>query len=108
MELFSLVRYTACKLIISHNTYLTQTIKDIIEERQHRASCHLGDVIKGFTSIVPHPAVLVIEASQHWRNEILQIQTSILIKNQIQTFTFVFIYFCVMELCCKAPAHHCI
>ena len=64
-----------------HHIYLTQAIKYVIEERQHRASCYLGNVIKSFTSIVPHPTVLVIEASQYWGNKILQIQTSILQKN---------------------------
>ena len=76
--------------------YLTQAIKDFIEEGQHRASCYLGNVIKGFTSIVPNPTVLVIEARQHWRNKILQIQTSILMKKSIKLKHYSI--FCVMLL----------
>lgn len=55
--------------------YLAQPVKENVEVRQHSAPGHLDDVVEGLAGIVAQSAVCIIEAGQHWLDQLLQVES---------------------------------
>lgn len=55
--------------------HLTQPVKEHVEVGQHGASGHLDDVVESLAGVVAQPAVSVIEAGQHWLDQLLQVES---------------------------------
>lgn len=46
---------------------------------ENGAPGHLDNVIEGFTSIVPQPTISIIETRQHRFNQLLQVESRVLV-----------------------------
>ena len=55
-------------------TYFGQRIKDVIEKEKYLPLSHLGNIVHALASIISNTRILIGEAGQHWRNNLLQIR----------------------------------
>lgn len=53
--------------------YLSQRVKNLIEEQQNFSLGHFGDVVHALACVVPHSRILVGEACEHRRHDFTQV-----------------------------------
>ena len=53
--------------------YLGHSVEDLIEVWQNLALARLGDVVHALTGVISHTGILVVEAGQNWRDDLLKI-----------------------------------
>lgn len=58
--------------------YLAESVEYVVKIYQNLSFCHLRNVVHSFACIITNPSVLVGEASQHWRNDLLQVSGELL------------------------------
>jgi hypothetical protein len=58
--------------------YLAEGIEYVVEIYQNLPFCYLCNVVHGLACVITNPCVLVSEAGQDWRNDLLQVSREFL------------------------------
>lgn len=61
-------------------SYLAKCIKDVVEEDQDFTFGHLGNIVHAFAGIISYPGVLIGEARQHRRYDLLQVSSDFILE----------------------------
>ena len=61
-------------------SYLAKSIEDVVEEDQDFTFGHLGNVVHAFAGIISYPGVLIGEACQHRRYNLLQVSSDFILS----------------------------
>lgn len=72
----SLICRDTCVQHFIPSPYLTEPIKDVVEEHKHRPSGYLRDIVEGLTGVVTHPGIRILETGQYWFHQLRQTDTN--------------------------------
>jgi hypothetical protein len=53
--------------------YLAESIEDVVEVQQNLALCDFGDVVHALARVVSHTGILVGEAGEHGRHDLVEV-----------------------------------